>query len=84
MRDTGIGIAPEARDKIFDEFAQVERGMKKRHREGSGLGLAIARRIVEAHQGSLQLESEPGQGSKFFFTIPVDARTGTVTSAVSA
>jgi two-component system phosphate regulon sensor histidine kinase PhoR len=84
VRDTGIGIAPEARDKIFDEFAQVERGMKKRHREGSGLGLAIARRIVEAHQGSLQVESEPGRGSKFFFTIPVDARTGTVTSAVSA
>jgi two-component system sensor histidine kinase BarA len=84
VRDTGIGIPSEAREKIFDEFAQVERGMKKRHREGSGLGLAIARRIVEAHQGSLQVESAPGRGSKFFFTIPVDARAENATSAVSA
>ncbi len=84
VRDTGIGIAADAREKIFDEFAQIHQGMKKRQREGSGLGLAIARRIIEAHQGALQVESAPGQGSRFFFTIPVDARSQGATSAVSA
>jgi signal transduction histidine kinase len=84
VRDTGIGIAPEARTKIFDEFAQIHEGVKKRHREGSGLGLAIARRIVEAHHGALEVESDPGRGSTFFFTIPVDVRERNVTSAVSA
>ena len=84
VRDTGIGIAPEAREKIFDEFAQIHEGVKKRHREGSGLGLAIARRIVEAHSGALNVESAPGRGSRFFFTLPVDAGNQKVTSAVSA
>jgi signal transduction histidine kinase len=84
VRDTGIGIAAEAREKIFDEFAQIHRGVKNRHREGSGLGLAIARRIVEAHQGALDVDSSPGQGSTFFFTLPLDARERNVTNAVSA
>ncbi len=84
VRDTGIGVAPEAREKIFDEFAQIHAGVKNRHREGSGLGLAIARRIVEAHRGTLDLTSAPGRGSTFFFTIPVDARARNATSAVSA
>lgn len=84
VRDTGIGIAPESRGKIFDEFAQIHRGVKDRHREGSGLGLAIARRIVEAHQGTLDLTSAPGQGSTFFFVIPVNARGQDATTAVSA
>jgi signal transduction histidine kinase/CheY-like chemotaxis protein len=84
VRDTGIGIAPDARAKIFDEFAQIQQGVKKRHREGSGLGLAIARRIVEAHHGALEVDSIPGQGSTFFVTIPIDVRERNVTSAVSA
>jgi signal transduction histidine kinase/CheY-like chemotaxis protein len=84
VRDTGIGIAPEARDKIFDEFAQIHQGVKKRHREGSGLGLAIARRIIEAHQGTLEVTSSPGQGSTFFFNLPLDARERNITNAVSA
>ncbi len=84
VRDTGIGIAPEVRGTIFDEFAQIHQSVKKRHREGSGLGLAIARRIVEAHQGVLDVNTAPGQGSTFFFTIPVVAREQNVTSAVSA
>ncbi len=82
VRDTGIGIAPESRVMIFDEFAQIQQGVKRRHREGSGLGLAIARRIVEAHRGQLDVSSVPGKGSDFFFTVPVDARTQSV--AVSA
>ncbi len=84
VRDTGIGIAPEARGMIFDEFAQIQQGVKRRHREGSGLGLAIARRIIEAHHGVLDLTSVPGQGSDFFFTVPLDARGENVTTAVSA
>jgi len=85
VRDTGIGIAPQDREKIFDEFAQVRRQAANRQREGSGLGLAIAKRIVEAHRGTLQVTSAPGQGSTFFFIMPVDARgLGNVSSAVSA
>jgi signal transduction histidine kinase len=81
VNDTGIGIPPEARQTIFDEFAQIHRGVKKRHREGSGLGLAIARRIVEAHQGVLDVTSDPGKGSTFFFTIPLHAREQNAVSA---
>ncbi|MGI9101151.1 MAG: ATP-binding protein [Terriglobales bacterium] len=84
VRDTGIGIPAEDRERIFDEFAQINRQMKKRQREGSGLGLAIARRIVEAHRGSIAVTSTPGQGSTFAFILPVDARKQIVTSAVSA
>jgi signal transduction histidine kinase/CheY-like chemotaxis protein len=85
VRDTGVGIAPEDRAAIFDEFAQVRRQTAKRQREGSGLGLAIAKRIVEAHQGTLEVSSTPGQGSTFFFIVPIDARRiQNATSAVSA
>ena len=85
VRDTGIGIAPEAREKIFDEFAQIHQGMKKRQREGCGLGLAIARRIVEAHQGVLRggQRSRPGQHVLFHHPGGCPGTQG-VTSAVSA
>jgi signal transduction histidine kinase len=82
--DTGIGIAPEDRAKIFDEFAQVQRQAGRRQRDGSGLGLAIARRIVEAHEGTLEVTSQLGQGSTFYFTIPTRVRERSATSAVSA
>lgn len=84
ISDTGIGIAPEDRAKIFDEFAQVRRQAKNRQKEGSGLGLAIARRIVEAHRGTLDVESEVGRGSTFHFTIPADATGRMLENAVSA
>jgi signal transduction histidine kinase/CheY-like chemotaxis protein len=84
VADTGIGIAAEDRATIFDEFAQVRRQTAKRQREGSGLGLAIARRIVEAHHGKLEVESEIGHGSVFRFTIPANAKEQTVGNAVSA
>lgn len=85
VTDTGIGIAPEDRVRIFDEFAQVRRQVAKRQREGSGLGLAIARRIVEAHHGVLEVESELGRGSTFRFGIPSDARERSgIGNAVSA
>jgi PAS domain S-box-containing protein len=69
VKDTGIGIAADQREAIFDEFYQVgvtTKGIK----EGTGLGLAISKRLVEAHGGQIWVESEPGKGSRFTFTLP--------------
>ena len=68
VRDTGIGIAPEDQEALFDEFRQVGRG--RQQREGTGLGLALAKRFVELHGGRIWVQSEPGQGSTFTFTLP--------------
>lgn len=84
VSDTGIGIAQEDLGQIFDEFAQVRRQAAERQREGSGLGLAIARRIVEAHHGTLEVESEVGRGSTFSFTLPEDAAKRKLGTAVCA
>ena len=73
VQDSGLGIAPEDHARIFDEFAQVRNAQAETSRDGSGLGLAIAKRIVEAHQGQLRVESTPGKGSTFFFTLPLKA-----------
>ncbi len=70
VADTGIGIAPEDRDLIFEPFRQVEGGLARQY-EGIGMGLSIARRLVELHGGQLWLDSIPGVGSTFFFTLPV-------------
>ena len=67
--DTGIGIASEHHDMIFQEFAQVDSSASRRH-HGTGLGLTIARKLVELHGGRIWLESQLGAGSRFFFTIP--------------
>ncbi|MFB3815405.1 MAG: ATP-binding protein [Terriglobales bacterium] len=82
VTDTGVGISPADRARIFDEFAQIRGQIEKRQREGSGLGLAIARRIVEAHAGRIEVESEPGHGSTFRFTLPI--RGVASTEAVTA
>ena len=68
VTDTGVGIPATEHQAIFDEFHQVSattRGL----REGTGLGLAITRRLVELHGGRIWVESEPGRGSRFFFTV---------------
>ena len=70
VADTGIGIAPEDLDCIFDRFHQVEKSLSSRDRKGIGLGLSIAKRLVEAHQGKIWAESEVGKGSKFAFVLP--------------
>ena len=70
VRDTGIGIAPEDQAAVFEEFRQVGRDYTKKQ-EGTGLGLALTRRFVELHGGHIRLESAPGQGSTFTFTIPL-------------
>jgi signal transduction histidine kinase len=69
VSDTGIGIAPEDQAAIFEEFRQVGTDVMRK-REGTGLGLALTRRFVELHGGQLRVESEPGKGSTFTFTLP--------------
>ncbi len=69
VRDTGLGIPPDRLSEVFQEFVQIH-GRRSRS-GGTGLGLAIARKLVEAQQGRIWVESEPGVGSTFSFTLPV-------------
>ncbi len=69
VEDTGIGISPEDQLVVFDEFRQVGRHYTNKH-EGTGLGLALTKRFVELHGGHLSLQSLPGVGSRFTFTLP--------------
>jgi signal transduction histidine kinase len=71
VTDTGIGIAPEDQEKVFEEFRQVGTAAKKV--EGTGLGLTLCRKFVELHGGKIWVKSQLGQGSTFTFTIPVPA-----------
>jgi signal transduction histidine kinase len=69
VTDTGPGIAPGDQERIFGEFQQTDAGA--RQREGTGLGLALSRSLVELHGGRIWVESEPGHGSRFVFTLPL-------------
>ena len=72
VSDTGVGIAPEDQEAIFEEFRQVGTAAKKV--EGTGLGLALSRKFIELHGGRIWVQSQVGAGSTFTFTIPI--RTG--------
>ena len=69
VTDTGVGISPEDQALVFEEFRQAS-GNVLRKAEGTGLGLALVKRFVELHGGTVSLESEPGHGSTFRFTLP--------------
>jgi signal transduction histidine kinase len=70
VSDTGIGIAPENQQTIFEEFRQVGTDAAKK-REGTGLGLTLTKKFVELHGGTIRVESAVGKGSTFTFTLPV-------------
>ncbi|MDH5246188.1 MAG: ATP-binding protein, partial [Betaproteobacteria bacterium] len=69
VADTGIGIAPDDQQLVFEEFRQVGRDYTRKA-EGTGLGLALTKRFVELHGGTIRLVSESGKGSTFTFSIP--------------
>lgn len=69
IRDEGVGISPSDQEHIFDRFYRVD-GALSRKTQGTGLGLYLAKAIIEAHNGTIQVKSKPGEGSTFFFTLP--------------
>jgi signal transduction histidine kinase len=70
VHDTGAGIAAADQGKIFEEFQQVDNSTTRK-KGGTGLGLSIAKRIIEMHGGHIWVDSKPGQGSTFSFTVPI-------------
>jgi signal transduction histidine kinase len=72
VSDTGVGIAPEDQEAVFEEFRQVGGDSAKKH-EGTGLGLTLSRKFVELHGGKIWVKSQVGQGSSFTFTLPLRA-----------
>jgi len=72
VSDNGPGLTPEEQAHVFERFWRAD-ASRSRDKGGSGLGLTIARYLIEAHGGEMGVESEPGQGAAFWFTLPVDA-----------
>ncbi len=82
VEDTGIGIAADARDKLFQDFTQADSSTSRRY-EGTGLGLSISKRLTELMGGHINVESELGQGSKFWLTFKTKTASGNVRRGVT-
>ncbi|QUL57701.1 HAMP domain-containing histidine kinase [Paenibacillus tritici] len=74
ISDTGIGIPLEDQKRIFERFFKADRSHSRKY-DGSGMGLAIVKQIVSLHQGDIEVESEPGQGTTFIVTLPIHTPT---------
>ena len=74
VSDTGIGIPPENLQMIFEEFVQLDTDLTQKHR-GTGLGLAIVKRLIDLHDGKIQVKSIPGKGTRFILQIPYQEGT---------
>jgi signal transduction histidine kinase len=70
IQDTGIGIPEDAMPQVFTKFFQVESGLR-REQGGAGLGLAFSKLLIEAQGGKIGLESQPGAGTRVWFSLPV-------------
>jgi len=75
VRDSGIGLSPHEKKRLFSRFFRSEHPLV-RQESGTGLGLYLVNLLVEAHQGQIWVESEPGHGSTFHVALPLGSRTG--------
>jgi signal transduction histidine kinase len=73
VRDQGLGLTPEQQQRVWERFYQVAAPGRRGSDGGLGLGLAIARAIIEQHHGQVGVQSAPGQGATFWFTLPIEA-----------
>jgi len=83
IKDNGVGIPKDKQQNIFKKFYQADTSMS-RNAGGTGLGLAICKAIVEAHNGKIWFESEPGQGTTFYFSLPPSSKSASEETSLAS